>query len=519
MASSTQGAALSPIQPSATNLIIGYVAICSVCKAIAAFSTNFTGDEAYTVVIARTFALSYFDHPPLHQWIVHSFAAFFGEGSFLRAPFLLMSLLINLPLFGLSNRLFGWAAALWTLFTFNTVSYFLIWPDGLIIPDIPLFLLLASAIWALAEILFGPPRDGNTSTALWIAVGIAFGFSGLSKYSALFTVIGLMGFLVFSPHHRHWLLRPQPYLGATIALIILVPVFVWNRQNHFVSFAFQSGRVAAGLTLDKSSLTAFGSTLFAQVGSLSLFVVVPLLMALASAARSRNPSSAERFLLWLVIVPISIFTLMPFFGKLAIPHWYNSGWLFALPLLGKWLSAKSETWLRVWGVVCAAYSAVIFVGYFVIVSLGPFWPSSIAGFKLRDPTEWDHSWIDLRKAVNWPASTSPSSTFIVVNRWRVGGKVGVEFGPEVSICDFSGDPRGFAFVCDPKNFLGRDALIVIPTNDAEYYLPSIGKYFSSFDASQEIVINRGTGRERTLTLTLAHKLIRGYPLPYGVGPQ
>ena len=31
-------------------------------------------DESYTIVVARRLDLSYFDHPPLHQWIAH-FAA------------------------------------------------------------------------------------------------------------------------------------------------------------------------------------------------------------------------------------------------------------------------------------------------------------------------------------------------------------------------------------------------------------------------------------------------------------
>ena len=29
-------------------------------------------DESYTLAISRTLALSYFDHPPLHQWIAHA---------------------------------------------------------------------------------------------------------------------------------------------------------------------------------------------------------------------------------------------------------------------------------------------------------------------------------------------------------------------------------------------------------------------------------------------------------------
>ena len=38
-------------------------------------------DEAYTIVVSRRLDLSYFDHPPLHQWIAHFAALAFGEGA------------------------------------------------------------------------------------------------------------------------------------------------------------------------------------------------------------------------------------------------------------------------------------------------------------------------------------------------------------------------------------------------------------------------------------------------------
>jgi hypothetical protein len=141
-------------RPTPAQVIFAFVAACALGKFFAAWATGFTGDESYTIVIARTLALSYFDHPPLHQWIVHGFATLFGEAWWVRAPFQLMAVAINVPLYGVTRRLFGVNAALWALFAFNTVPYFMAWPDGMIVPDMPLFLCLTAAIWAIAEILF-----------------------------------------------------------------------------------------------------------------------------------------------------------------------------------------------------------------------------------------------------------------------------------------------------------------------------------------------------------------------------
>src|SRR5580704_6673993 len=47
-------------------------------------------DESYTLAIARNLSLSYFDHPPLHQWIAHFAALTLGEGAATRLPFIFL---------------------------------------------------------------------------------------------------------------------------------------------------------------------------------------------------------------------------------------------------------------------------------------------------------------------------------------------------------------------------------------------------------------------------------------------
>ena len=56
-------------------------------------------DEAYTLVISRRLALSYFDHPPLHQWLAHVAALAFGETVFARLPFVALFALTGWLLF------------------------------------------------------------------------------------------------------------------------------------------------------------------------------------------------------------------------------------------------------------------------------------------------------------------------------------------------------------------------------------------------------------------------------------
>ncbi len=499
--------------PVPARAIFVFIAACAIAKLFGAWATGFAGDEAYTAVIARTLALSYFDHPPLHQWIAHGFAALAGEGWWLRLPFLLMALGVNLPLYGLTRRLFGPQAALWALFGFSAAIYFVVWPDGLIMPDVPLFLFLSTAIWAVAEILFGPARCQAGLTALWLAAGLALGLAGLAKYSAAFAPIGLFGFLVFSRQHRHWLWRPHPYLGAELALAIFSPALIWNYQHDWVSFAFQSERAAGGPTFHASAFRHFAEALGAQVALVSPWVGAPLVLALVAAMRAGDAGSASRFLWWLTGVPLLLFALMPFFGKTAIPHWFNSAWLFAFPLLGHWLSGRTPKWLRIWAATSAALTAVSFSAFLAHVSAGPFWQPANGEAKHRDATEWSYYWRELKESPAWRVPGTELPAFAAVNDWRVGGKAGLALGPGVPICAFTRDPRGFAFACDMRALLGRDALIVIPKEDVARSLPVIAKYFERLGPRYDC---RGWHAGRIVTLVRGYRLLRPYEVPYGI---
>jgi Dolichyl-phosphate-mannose-protein mannosyltransferase len=498
--------------------ILAFVAACAIAKVFAASVTGFAGDEAYAAVISRKLALSYFDHPPLHQWIVHAFAAVAGEGWWQKLPFLLMALGINLPLYGLTRRLFGADAALWALFGFNAAIYFVVWPDGLILPDVPLFLFLSIAMWLVAEILFGARRTDGALATLWLAAGLAFGLAGLAKYSAVFAPISLFGFLVFSPRHRHWLWHPYPYLGAALALAVFSPVLIWNYQNNWVSFYFQSSRTASGTTFDATAFRLFAQALGAQIGLLSPWIGAPLLLALWTAARSRDADSPSRLLLWLAGGPLVLFSLMPFLGKASLPHWFNSAWLFAFPLLGAWLSQKSAKWLQSWAIASAALTAVSFAAFTAYLSAGPFWLAANAKPK-RDATEWSYDWRRLTESPAWRASGAEPPAFAAVNNWRVGGKAGGALGPQVPVCAFTDDPRGFAFECDSGAFLGQDVLLVMPKENAQGFLTEMAPYFERIGTAYDVGEGRAGRTERIVTLARGYKLLRPYETPYGINAQ
>jgi hypothetical protein len=470
-------------------------------RLISIFAIGLRDDEAYTVSLQRNLALSYYDHPPLHQWILHAFAAAFGEGRIDRLPFLAINLLTSVALFGLARRLFTVPAAWWTVFTFNACLYFLLLPEGYILPDQPLLLFLALGAWAVAEALYGPPRRATWG---WAFAGLWLGLAGLSKYSAAFAPFGLLGFLVVSPTHRRWLRDPRPYLAAALGLACFAPAIVWNAGHGWVSFAFQAGRAASQVSLDGRAWGNFGASLLAQVGMVTPWILWAIAPGLARGQRG-PAGSPERFLLWLAAPPLLAFAALPLLGQKGIAHWSDSGWLFTFPLAGLWLAGRSPAFQRRFATLCAGLAAVGAVVNLVAVDYGVGWfPNA------PDPGRSNREW---PAAALRDAYQRSGAGFALVDDWRTGGRLGLALGPEVAICGMGPNPRGYAYACDARGWLGRDAFVV--RQKANGTGEEERAYFRALEPLGELTVGPSGGHRIGLILRAGRELQSPPPLPYG----
>ncbi len=481
--------------------ILAFLAASLVLRLVAIFATGYCDDEAYVIAISRAPALSYFDHPPLHQWVLSAWTSAFGESRAARLPFLGFSLITCAALFFLARRLFSPAAAWWTVFAFSASAYFLVYPDGYIMPDPPLLAFSALGVLAAAEILFGPP---GRETPLWLGLGLALGLAGLAKYSAIFVPLGLLGFFLNSRRGRHWLADPRPYLAAALALVCLTPALIWNAEHRWVSLAFQSGRAASQLSFSGKALGNILASVGEQAASMTPWILLPLVAGLARAFRG-GADSPEKFLLWLAAPPLALFTLMPLLGERPISHWFNSGWLFAFPLAGAWLAERTRRFLdRFFGLV-SALSLALFAAFLGAVLLGPI---SIRG--VRDPTR---GMFDFPAPALRAAFARSGADFALIENWRLGGRIGVALGPQIPICAMGGDPRGFAFACETARRLGQNALIIRAKDNGQS--ADVTPFFESVQPLGVLPVGRDGRAERVLDLTLGRDLVRAPPLPYG----
>ena len=108
----------------------------------------------------------------------------------------------------------------------------------------------------------------------WILAGVFMGLAFDSKYTALLLQIGLLAFLVFSNPYRKLLISPWLWFSLVISVLITFPVWWWNYQNEFASFAFQG----SNRTVVISEFKIYPEYFFGAIGH-QLLLLIPVLFA------------------------------------------------------------------------------------------------------------------------------------------------------------------------------------------------------------------------------------------------
>jgi hypothetical protein len=297
---------------------------------------------------------------------------------------------------------------------------------------------------------------------------------------------------------------PRPYAGAALGALCLTPALLWNAEHDWISLAFQSGRAGHRLAFDIRALNQVVAAIGEQAASMTPWMLLPLIAGLASGFRG-GADSPQRFLLWLALPALALFTLMPLFGQRPISHWFNSGWLFAFPLAGRWLAERTPRFLRRFYALSVGLAVVAFVAYLGAVTMGPI---AIQG--VRDPTR---GMFDFPAAPLRAAYARSGAEFVLIENWRLGGRIGVALGPDVPVCAMGSDPRGFAFACDARQRTGKDALVIRARDNGRSADESL--FFEKIEPLGDLPVGRRGVAERVLTLELGRNLKSAPPLPYG----
>ncbi len=268
-------------------------------------------DEAHYALYAAHPALSYFDHPPLVGWVQMPFLWMGSADWMMRVVPLVIWTVTAWALWRFSK----WALILFLLSPVHQLLGLALVPDTLLLP---LTLWVMVLTWRLS-------RDISCKS-YWMWLGVSLGLAGLSKYTGVFLALGA-AIVLFAPRGLALLKVPGLWLAALIATVFITPVFIWNAQHEWGSFAYQLGHADGGensweakrvLTYSLIQLVAYGT--------------LPLLGLVVFCVRLRKAHPALMRLCLAFGLPPLALTLY-FSGKgAALPHWTAAAWIALLPL-------------------------------------------------------------------------------------------------------------------------------------------------------------------------------------------
>ncbi|HKD54646.1 MAG TPA: glycosyltransferase family 39 protein [Steroidobacteraceae bacterium] len=491
-------------------LAFAIIATFTVMRLVLAATVGLGLDGDYTVGVAHDLDLSYYDHPPLQYWLVHLFLPLLGDGRAMRLPFIALFAGSCWLLYCLTRRLFSAQAGVIAVLALNCAACFTFGVGALVMPDGPLIFAQLAAALALARGLFPGHDPPQTALRTWLHTGFWIGVAALSKYHALLFAAGVLLFLLTVPGRRRQLAQPWPWLGALLALAVASPVIAWNIQHDWISVGFQVGR-AAGTGLHPGYVLA---NIAAQALWLLPWIFVAMLVAAWQAWRAGPANERYWYCLCLAAPTIAVFTLVPLWGSIGLPHWQMPGWLMLFPVFADWaVRCISAPRLRRWSV--ASTAAVMVFAVLIIAHARTGFGRVLAPrlFASGDPTLQVFDWSQLPPALE-SRGLLQTGTFLITSNWIYAGKIDHALHDAVPIVIFGDNPKQFGVRYDPQTFLGRDAIVLEPVDSQQRIANDLRPYFESLEELAPLYLGRSGLREIHVRVFRAHRLRNPLPAPY-----
>ena len=433
-------------------------------------------DEAYYWYWSKHLDLSYADHPPMVAYIMAIFTGLGGDTEFfVRLGGLLCSAMALILLYKTSVSLFPADRRLaWEmLFLFNIT---LLFPAGCIVqtPDTPMLLFWTAAVYCGSRII----TEG--AARWWYLWGAALGLGLLSKYTMILIVPCMFLFLLFSPLHRHWLKKKEPYLALLLALFIFSPVILWNWQHHWASFAYQ---LQQGFTPKKREVVQVVLKVLEYLGGQAA-VITPLLFiafiiysikGIILVIRRGIPEYLYLFLLsWPVLLFFGLSTAL---GKVAEANWpapaYIAGFVLLCHVYHKFFRMKGGHRTFLYTGIGFALIVNILLHVHLIYPFIPIPPN-------MDQTNQFHCWRQMGEKINAYIEENPRKEgyFLLADKGTTLAEAVFYSGNRFIGLDFS-HPERYIFLKELEKLRGKDAIILLH-NQGDNAINPYRPYFEAF---------------------------------------
>lgn len=477
---------------------IAIVVAAALVRLVVAGLTPLFPDETYYWEWSRHLAAGYFDHPPAIAWVIRAGTLIAGDtplGVRLGAVVVgaIGTLLVSLAARDLGGDRAAYVTAL--IFALMPLS-----AAGLILatPDAPLLGAVAATIWTVGRAIRAEPRSA-VALRWWCAAGLALGLGLLSKYTAVLVPAGVAIAFLSRADLRRRLAEPGPYAATAIALLLFLPVVLWNAAHGWASFAFQLQHGLGG-----ASGSALGRVLEMIGGQLGL--VSPILFVMSAIAVRESLGSAApavRRVFAVAALLVFVFFMYSATRRRVEANWPAIAYVSAVVLLaGRARTQRSDRWMVAGITLAAALTVVTYVNAFTPILPVP---------ARRDPAARAHGWERLGRAVDSlyapRLARSSSRTWIAADRYQEASELAfhVPTQPETFALNLSTRANNYD-IWPPfrRRASPRDAMILV-VDDVEGTHPTaalLAPHFAGMTRGDQVPIARNGDPTKHLRIWL-----------------
>jgi 4-amino-4-deoxy-L-arabinose transferase-like glycosyltransferase len=441
------------------------------------------GDEAYYWMWGQRLGWSYFDHPPLHAWLLRLVSIVAGWHPF-------------------SVRLLSWLTLGGVLLLFRN------WSTRLA-PDAPrLWFWRTAAIYLSSPIFFGMTmiayndhllvflcllaihcfvtfvdrsESGAARPLRWLyAAAIALGLATLTKYNGALIGFGFAATFLLRPKLRRLLATPHPWLAGLVAILMQAPVVYWNLTASLASFRYHLDDRWGSQVGHFSWLHPVNFILLCII-LWSPFLIWPLVRMLRGAPASEFEGRART----VVVSTFAISTLVFLAISCVLDayfYWNIVAFIGLMPLLTRFLGNPILRWAHfIFGLLLA----VLIVVNFSVIPVG-----ELVGIRDRGSSS-DYNWTAIGEHMRAAQEKTPAD-LIAATRYSTTAQLGfvlgtpdtVKLSPEHSQYDYWQNEAGYA---------GKSALILTDEPDGAPRIVWLQQHFATLtqvDSFDTVLLGR-----------------------------
>ena len=418
---------------------------------------DLVSDEPYYWMWGQHLGWSYFDHPPLHAWLLRLVSLVLGWHP------ISVRILTWFTLAGVMAIFWSWAKRLAPdqpqLWFWRTAAIYLSSPLFFAITlvaynDHLLIFLCLLAVHCFVVFTDKVETDQPKQYRWLYLAAASLGFAVLTKYNGALIGVGFLAAFLLRPKLRSLLRTPHPWLAALLAIAMQTPVIYWNLTEGLASFRYHlSDRWSSPGHFDWSHPVNFVLLCILFWGPLLVWPTIALM-------RSKPATEAESRVKGIALTAFVVSSL----GFLAIScvldayfYWNIVAFIGLMPLLTRFMA---NPWHRAAHYLIGFLLIVTFVFNFTWMPFADF-----VGKRDRGSSS-DFGWTEIGDHMRAAIAKQPAD-LIAATRYSTTSQLGfalgtadaVKLSPEHSQYDFwQGDGHQFA---------GKSALILSDEPDGD----------------------------------------------------